>query len=242
LLELHKQDVVFGVDVVDQVVMQLGNAGIQGAPSIARALGRCGVDAEFGQAVANGGNSFKDSFKMNVLYWIKFIQNESFIEAASNPMRLTQWTDYTLRVLMYCATSQARAQPVTITEIADSHGVSRSHLTKIVHQLGSQGLLDTTRGRGGGMRLSRPAAEINVGAVVRQTETDFAMVECFEPGNNHCGLIANCHLQGLLHQATDSFLAVLDGVSLADLVAPANRAHVQMPASRRASPAPGVPQ
>jgi Rrf2 family nitric oxide-sensitive transcriptional repressor len=155
-------------------------------------------------------------------------------------MRLTQWTDYTLRVLMYCAACQARDQPVTITEIADSHGISRSHLTKIVHQLGTLGLLETTRGRGGGMRLSRPAAEINVGAVVRQTETDFAMVECFEPGSNHCGLIANCQLKGLLHQATAAYLAVLDGASLADLVAQSS-SRVQAPVSRRLAATPGIP-
>jgi Rrf2 family nitric oxide-sensitive transcriptional repressor len=156
-------------------------------------------------------------------------------------MRLTQWTDYTLRVLMYCAACQARDQPVTITEIADSHGISRSHLTKIVHQLGTQGLLETTRGRGGGMRLSKPAADINVGAVVRQTETDFAMVECFEPGSNHCGLIGNCRLQGLLHQATDAYLAVLDATSLADLLAPPSN-RVQGPASRKPAATPGIPQ
>ena len=69
-------------------------------------------------------------------------------------MRLTQWTDYTLRVLMYCAASQERELPVTITEIADSHGISRSHLTKIVQELSAQGLLETTRGRGGGCRGS----------------------------------------------------------------------------------------
>ena len=72
-------------------------------------------------------------------------------------MRLTQWTDYTLRVLMYCAASDGRAQPVTITEVAESYGISRSHLTKIVQQLSAGGLLETTRGRGGGMRLMRPA-------------------------------------------------------------------------------------
>ena len=65
-------------------------------------------------------------------------------------MRLTQWTDYTLRVLMYCAACQEREQPVTISEVAEAHGISRSHLTKIVQQLAAQGLLDTTRGRGGG--------------------------------------------------------------------------------------------
>ena len=158
-------------------------------------------------------------------------------------MRLTQWTDYTLRVLMYCASAEARAQPVTISEIADSHAISRSHLTKIVHLLGAQGWLDTTRGRGGGIRLSKPPAEINIGTVVRQTETDFAMVECFEPGSNHCGLIANCRLKGVLHQATDAYLAVLDAVSLADLAATANAAtpaslRVQPPVSRKGASTP----
>jgi len=155
-------------------------------------------------------------------------------------MRLTQWTDYTLRVLMYCAACEARDQPVTITEIADSHAISRSHLTKIVHLLGAQGLLDTTRGRGGGIRLSKPAAEINIGVVVRQTETDFAMVECFEPGSNQCGLSANCRLKGVLHQATDAYLAVLDATSLADLLLPAVHP-VQGPTNRRSNPAAGLP-
>lgn len=147
-------------------------------------------------------------------------------------MRLTQWTDYTLRVLMYCAAFQEREQPVTITEIAQSHGISRSHLTKIVHQLGAQGLLDTTRGRGGGMRLAQAAQQINVGAVVRNTETDFAMVECFEPGSNHCSLTRNCRLKGVLHQATDAYLAVLDAVTLDQLVAPLS-SRVSAPLSRK---------
>jgi Rrf2 family nitric oxide-sensitive transcriptional repressor len=153
-------------------------------------------------------------------------------------MRLTQWTDYSLRVLMYCAACEQRELPVTITEIADSHGISRSHLTKVVHQLGAHGLLDTTRGRGGGMRLCKPAAQINVGEVVRQTETDFAMVECFDAQTNQCTLSPQCRLKGVLQQATDSYLAVLDGVTLADLIAPATSrtkpAPVAMPVSRQA--------
>lgn len=136
-------------------------------------------------------------------------------------MRLTQWTDYSLRVLMFCAANEQRALPVTITEIADTHGISRSHLTKIVHQLGAQGWLETTRGRGGGMRLCKPAAEINVGELVRQTETDFDMVECFDTATNQCMLNPQCRLKGVLYQATNSYLAVLDGVTLADLIAPA---------------------
>ena len=136
-------------------------------------------------------------------------------------MRLTQWTDYTLRVLMYCAACQGRAQPVTITEVAQAHGISRSHLTKIVQQLAAKGLLDTTRGRGGGMRLMRPAAEINIGAVVRETETDFDLVECFNAETNTCRMSSHCSIRGLLSRATLAFLAVLDEVTLADLVPPA---------------------
>ena len=155
-------------------------------------------------------------------------------------MRLTQWTDYTLRVLMYCAAHQGREQPVTITEIAESHAVSRSHLTKIVHQLGTQGLLETTRGRGGGMRLLKDAKDINVGDVVRQTETDFNMVECFDPLSNQCGLSQNCRLKGLLHEATASYLAVLDGATLQDLLSPVERT-VQMPISQKNKSIPRVP-
>ena len=136
-------------------------------------------------------------------------------------MRLTQWTDYTLRVLMYCAASLERTEPVTITEIAEGHGISRSHLTKIVQELAARGWLETTRGRGGGMRLLVSAKEISLGEVVRATETDFAMVECFDATSNQCRLVRHCKLKNVLNQATQSYLAVLDGVTLADLVASA---------------------
>jgi len=135
-------------------------------------------------------------------------------------MRLTQWTDYTLRVLMFCAASQGRAQPVTITEIAQSHNISRSHLTKIVQELAARGWLETTRGRGGGMRLLVNANEICLGTVVRATETDFAMVECFDGGLKQCRLSQHCKLKGVLQDATQRYLSVLDGITLADLVAP----------------------
>jgi Rrf2 family nitric oxide-sensitive transcriptional repressor len=150
-------------------------------------------------------------------------------------MRLTQWTDYSLRVLMYCAAHQGREQPVTITEIADSHVISRSHLTKIVQQLGAMRLLETTRGRGGGIRLVKNARDINIGEVVRQTETDFNLVECFEPLQNQCGLSPNCKLKSLLHQATESFLATLDAMTLQDLVSPTSTP-IQWPQSRKSEP------
>ncbi|MCZ2102965.1 MAG: Rrf2 family transcriptional regulator [Burkholderiales bacterium] len=133
-------------------------------------------------------------------------------------MHLTQWTDYALRVLMYCAAYEERVQPVTISEIADAHGISRSHLTKIVRQLATLGLLDTMRGRGGGMRLMQPPREIVVGRVVRATESSFEMAECFGADSGTCRIRNNCHLKGVLERATRSYLAVLDGVTLADLV------------------------
>jgi Rrf2 family nitric oxide-sensitive transcriptional repressor len=131
---------------------------------------------------------------------------------------------------------------VTITEIADGHAISRSHLNNIVHQLGAQGLLETTRGRGGGMRLSKPAKDTNVDEVVRETETetDFAMVECFEPDSNQCCLSQHCRLKGVLHQATSAYLAVLDGVTLADLIAP-KKVTIQMPGSKKIRATPELP-
>lgn len=139
-------------------------------------------------------------------------------------MRLTQWTDYTLRVLMYCAATDGRALPVTINEVADGYGISRSHLMKIVQELSAQGLLETTRGRGGGMRLMRPASEINIGAVVRATETDFNLVECFDPETNRCRLSSHCRLKSVLGRAMQAYLAELDRVTLADLMVPTSPA------------------
>lgn len=157
-------------------------------------------------------------------------------------MRLTQWTDYALRVLMFCAASEQRAQPVTISEIADNHGISRSHLTKIVHHLGAHGLLETTRGRGGGIRLCKSATEINIGVVVRLTETDFAMVECFDTQSNTCHLNPQCRLKSVLQQATNSYLAVLDRTTLADLLPsaeyPSTDIRVTWPVSSKTPPLP----
>ena len=133
-------------------------------------------------------------------------------------MRLTQWTDYALRVLMYCAACHGRAQPVTISEVAEKHGISRSHLTKIVMTLAAQGYIETSRGRGGGMRLKRPAASITVGEVVRQTETDFQQVECFNRETNRCYMDGSCGLKHAFGRALSAYLAELDTVTLAELV------------------------
>ena len=130
-------------------------------------------------------------------------------------MRLTDYTDYTLRVLMFCALYPERS--VTIAELADSHAVSKNHLMKIVNDLSRQGLLHTTRGRGGGLRLLKPASEICIGDVVRQTETDFRMVECFDKSHNECTLTAHCQLKQVFHTALQSYMAELDKVTLADV-------------------------
>lgn len=130
-------------------------------------------------------------------------------------MRLTDYTDYTLRVLMFCALNPERS--ITIAELAESHGVSKNHLMKVVNDLARQGLLQTTRGRGGGLRLLKKPAEINIGAVVRQTETDFRMVECFDAQINTCTLTSNCQLKAVIQTALQSYLAELDKVTLADV-------------------------
>lgn len=135
-------------------------------------------------------------------------------------MRLTDWTDYTLRVLMYCGV-HATARLVTIAEMADNYGVSRHHLTKIVNELSRQGLLETVRGRSGGLRLAKPAAQIRLGAVVRAAEPDFRLVECFDPATDTCPLTPVCRLKRVLHHALDAYLAELDRTTLADLLPPA---------------------
>ena len=133
-------------------------------------------------------------------------------------MRLAEYTDYTLRVLMYCA---ARPQQlVTISELAEHHGVSRNHLMKIVTDLGRQGVLKTTRGRGGGLRLLKDPAEIRVGDVVRASETDFRLVECFDAGNNQCTLSSSCRLKGVFNAALRAYFNELDGKTLADIAEP----------------------
>src|ERR1043165_3200087 len=96
-------------------------------------------------------------------------------------MRLTVLSDYSLRVLMYVASMPQRL--VTIQEIAQAYGISENHLMKVVHGLAQHGFVTTVRGRGGGIRLARPASKITVGAVIRAVEDDFALVECFRTDN-----------------------------------------------------------
>lgn len=131
-------------------------------------------------------------------------------------MQLTLYSDYSLRVLIYLGLRPR--QLCTITEIAEAYGISRNHLVKVVHNLGTLGWIDTARGRGGGMALSRPADQINIGAVVRQTEPGFTLVECFDMTTNSCPLASVCALKGALQAAQAAFLQVLDSYTLADLL------------------------
>lgn len=131
-------------------------------------------------------------------------------------MRLTSYTDYTLRTLMHLGINRDRL--VTIQNIADVHGISKNHLMKVVHQLGLSGMVETVRGRNGGLMLRQEPAEINIGKVVRNTETDFFMAECFDRQTNSCVYAPSCILKGVLGSATAAYLAVLDGVTLEDLI------------------------
>lgn len=139
-------------------------------------------------------------------------------------MRLTAMTDYSLRLLMYVGQHPDRL--CTIAEIAQVYGVSEAHLMKITHQLGLAGFIETVRGRGGGMRLARSPAEINLGDVVRSIEPDFAIVECFAAGDV-CTLSGNCRLTAVLHGSLMSFMAHLDRHTLADILKPATPTPVQ---------------
>ena len=133
-------------------------------------------------------------------------------------MRLTVYTDYSLRLLMYLALKDGGL--ATIAEIADSYGISKNHLMKVAHQLGIAGYIATVRGRSGGLRLAKSAEAIGLGQVVRQTEPDMALVPCFEPINAPCAIQRCCVLQSALEKACLAFVEVLDRYTLGDLVKP----------------------
>lgn len=128
-------------------------------------------------------------------------------------MRLTAMTDYALRLLMYVAQRPDRL--CTIAEIAQAHGISEAHLMKVTHQLGLQGWIETVRGKGGGLRLARRPEAINLGALVREVEPNFRLVDCFGTDST-CALTGRCGLAGILDAALQRFLEHLDGFTLAD--------------------------
>ena len=132
-------------------------------------------------------------------------------------MRLTTMTDYSMRLLMYVGQHPERL--CTISEVAGVYGISEAHLMKITHQLGLAGWLETVRGKGGGMRLAAPPAEINLGAVIRSIEPDFSLVDCLTTDNT-CMLTGTCRLTGIVSEALQRFMAHLDRHTLADLLPP----------------------
>lgn len=129
-------------------------------------------------------------------------------------MQLTMFSDLALRVLMF--TNAAGDRLVTIDEIANAYGISRAHLTKVVNSLTRNGYLTAVRGRSGGLKLAMPAEKINLGSVIRKTEPDFALVECFQTGNR-CVITNCCKLQGVLNEALKAFLDVLDRNTVASI-------------------------
>ncbi|QLH37806.1 MAG: Rrf2 family transcriptional regulator [Defluviicoccus sp.] len=134
-------------------------------------------------------------------------------------MRLTTYTDYALRVLMYLGLRGDELS--TIQEIAEQYGISKNHLMKLVHVLGQFGYVETIRGKNGGLRLARRLEAITVGEIIRRMEPDMALVECFRSADTQCRIVKTCILQGALGEALDRFLETLDGYTLADLLAPA---------------------
>jgi Rrf2 family transcriptional regulator, nitric oxide-sensitive transcriptional repressor len=130
-------------------------------------------------------------------------------------MKLTTFSDYTLRVLMYLALDQERL--ATIQGIADAYRISENHLMKVVHHLAKSGVVESVRGKGGGIRLAMPASEIRIGRVVREAEGDGPIVECFGEADT-CRITPNCRLAGVLKKAFDALYETLDEYTLADLV------------------------
>jgi Rrf2 family nitric oxide-sensitive transcriptional repressor len=136
--------------------------------------------------------------------------------AGAVSMRLTRYTDYAMRVLMYLGVQPDKV--CSIAEIARAYGISHNHLTKVAHDLGRAGYVEGVRGRTGGIRLARAAERINVGAVVRQTEHGFDLADC-----GSCIIAPACGLTGVLDEALAAVLAVLDRYTLADLLAKQSR-------------------
>lgn len=130
-------------------------------------------------------------------------------------MRITRYTDYSLRVLLFVALKGEEIS--TIGEIADAYDISKNHLRKVVHELSTKGYLQATRGKNGGMRLKRKPEDINIGKLVRETEQDLSLVECFGP-NSACVVTPACELKIVLAKALEAFFSCLDNYTLADLL------------------------
>lgn len=134
-----------------------------------------------------------------------------------NAMKLTNYTDYSLRVLIFLATRNSN-KLVNIKDIADTYSISKNHLMKVIYDLGKLGYVETIRGRNGGIRLGKGPEQIIIGEVIRKTEDDFNLVECFSKETNNCILSPNCGLKHVLNKALSAYLAVLDQYTLQDVI------------------------
>ncbi|MFA7267954.1 MAG: Rrf2 family transcriptional regulator [Sterolibacterium sp.] len=132
-------------------------------------------------------------------------------------MRLTTFSDYTLRVLMYLAID--RTTLATIPDIAAAYGISENHLMKVVHRLARAGIVESTRGKGGGIRLALPPEEIRIGKIVKMSEGEAPIVECLGEQESACCIATSCRLSGVLVSAFEALYAKLDEYTLADLAA-----------------------
>ncbi|MEI2735685.1 MAG: Rrf2 family transcriptional regulator [Rhodoblastus sp.] len=130
-------------------------------------------------------------------------------------MRLTNFSDFSMRLLMYAAVNEDRL--ITIEETSEVYDISRAHLMKIANTLTRAGYLKAVRGRSGGLKLAKPPKKIRLGDVLRATESDFDLVECFTK-DSQCVITRACRLRGILHEALDAFAATLDRYTLADLM------------------------
>lgn len=149
------------------------------------------------------------------------IQDNKTQSKRENRMQLTVHTDFALRVLIYLTIRPDKM--VTIDEITEFYEISRNHLVKVVHNLSSKGFISTSRGKHGGMQLSRPPEEIFIGDVVRQIEANFDIVECFNPASKKCSVAPICNLKSVLQDANENFLSYLDQYSLAEAIKPSSQ-------------------
>lgn len=154
-------------------------------------------------------------------------------------MRLTRFTDNALRCLIFLGIADSDPTPAGV--VASRMGMSEDHLVKVVQRLAHLGVVATVRGRGGGVRLARPAADINVGAVVRATEENMCLVPCFEESEDGCPIASACALSPALQEAREAFLARLDQMTLATLLAPRQRLRALTGVEQEAYPRRAMP-
>lgn len=130
-------------------------------------------------------------------------------------MQLTQFTDYSLRALIYISLNQSKC---TIKDITNVYTISSNHMIKIIHNLSKLELIKTTRGKNGGVVLSVNPADVNLGELIRKLESNFDLVPCFNREKENCCIAPVCKLKLILHEAQKAFMNVLNQLTLADII------------------------